>query len=231
MANKRGEIVFFANYYSSECKGFYFKTLDELREKAAKVEERTGCEEYEIEFIDGPTGSEKLWTAVLSTDTRVFDALETFLDKVVGLNAHDQAALYWILDQYGERDLDIALDKVDNEVRLFEGTVKDYAYELVDDIGIEGISNPEAYFDYEAFGRDAKMDLDADSEDDAAAFDMDDAEYGEQLVDDQGFANLGKDALSTYFDYDKFARDLELGGDVDEIEFAGTTWVVTNPHL
>lgn len=227
---KNGEIVFFANYYSAECKGFYFKTADELEERAKKLAER-GCEEYEIEFIDGPSGTEKLWSVVRKIAGDNTSALEVFFDDIVDMSEHDRAALVWVIESHGERDLEEAIEKVKDEVRLFQGTVKDYAYELIDEIGIEGINSPEAYFDYEAFGRDAKMVLDADNEDDAWAFELDDEEYGERLVDDLGWKGIGKDTRATYFDYDAFARALARSGDVDTIEFAGSEWVVTNPHL
>lgn len=49
--------------------------------------------------------------------------------------------------------------------------------------------------------------------------------YAESYIDDMGGpAELGKQTLEQYFDYDAFARDMRLGGDVTEFEFDGTTY-------
>jgi len=49
--------------------------------------------------------------------------------------------------------------------------------------------------------------------------------YAESFIDDMGGpAELGKQTLENYFDYDAFARDMELNGDVVEFEFAGQTF-------
>lgn len=51
--------------------------------------------------------------------------------------------------------------------------------------------------------------------------------YAEQLLDDLGtFTKDTPDILKNYFDYEAFARDLELGGDVYTIEASdGGIWV------
>lgn len=59
------------------------------------------------------------------------------------------------------------------------------------------------HFDYEQYGRDAKMDLDSDEE-----VTEDDAEYGHELVDQQGIDNLGDETLERYFDYDSYGNEL-----------------------
>lgn len=59
--------------------------------------------------------------------------------------------------------------------------------------------------------------------DDATLEDFEDAYRGDwdnledfaaELVDDLGYFHEAPDVLQTYFDYERFARDLELGGDV-----------------
>lgn len=37
-------------------------------------------------------------------------------------------------------------------------------------------------------------------------------------------------AIAAYIDYDKFANDCRIGGDLDEFEFKGTTYTVTNAN-
>lgn len=228
--------VLYANPYSG-ARGFTFESQAEFEQKMAKLRAR-GVEEVEVEFHDGDKAAQQLWDALAKrglVGLGAEDGFDAYFDRVLGLNEHDQAALFWLVEHYGwdakNGDLDEALAKVDDEVRCFEGDLEDYAHELIDDIGVENVSSPEAYFDYEQFGRDAKMDLDADSEDDAYAFDMSDQEYGEELVDNMGFDSIGKDNLSRYFDYEKFARDLDLGGDAHEFPFASKTWVCTNPNI
>jgi len=49
----------------------------------------------------------------------------------------------------------------------------------------------------------------------------------EELFDEIYLDGL-PDAVRTYIDYEKFARDCELGGDMSEFDFVGTTWTCTN---
>lgn len=89
---------------------------------------------------------------------------------------------------------------------------RDFAYEYIDSIGgIESaVSNPESYFDFESFGSDAKMDYSEEELEEMGYNELSDEELGEQLADEVGGANaLGEKILEMYFDYDKFARELE----------------------
>lgn len=50
-------------------------------------------------------------------------------------------------------------------------------------------------------------------------------DWAESYVDDQGGpAKLDKKTIEMYFDYDAFAHDTELNGDIHEFEFGGTTY-------
>ncbi len=49
----------------------------------------------------------------------------------------------------------------------------------------------------------------------------------EELFDEIYLAGV-PEAVRAYIDYEKFARDCELGGDMNEFEFNGTTWTCTN---
>lgn len=50
-------------------------------------------------------------------------------------------------------------------------------------------------------------------------------EYVERFVDDMGGPSaLGKKTLEQYFDYDSYAHDMELNGEVVEFTFGGTTY-------
>ncbi len=47
---------------------------------------------------------------------------------------------------------------------------------------------------------------------------------------DECYLHTLPDNLKYYFDYEKFARDCELGGDMCEFEYAGTTYTCTNSN-
>ena len=46
---------YYANLYSPEYTGFYFSDLDEYQAQAERMQAR-GCEEWEIDYIDGDLG-------------------------------------------------------------------------------------------------------------------------------------------------------------------------------
>ena len=56
----------FAQPYDISATGFYFQTLDECQEKAAKTKNDYGrpVEEYELQFIDGESIDAKLFEAL-----------------------------------------------------------------------------------------------------------------------------------------------------------------------
>jgi antirestriction protein len=53
--------------------------------------------------------------------------------------------------------------------------------------------------------------------------------YVEMLVEDCGLLDEVPENLRYYFDYEAFARDLELNGDVSGFQFAGRDW--TNERI
>lgn len=91
-------------------------------------------------------------------------------------------------------------------------------YYYVDSIGFRGLSNVENYFDYEAYGRDIRLEYypmdDGDPEtaeeywcgDERA----DDEEIGRAVVDQLGWDGVGKEAQERYFDYDAFGHDIQM---------------------
>jgi len=223
---KAGGIQLYANPYDISAKGWYFKDADDFD---AKYKKHLPVEEYEIEFIDGTREEADLFKAMGVNQGNVRE----FLDVIGQLdNEHDQAAFYYVVEQYPSKHKSDpegwaeALEKVEDEVRVMEGDSKAYAEEYIDNIGGVGQLDKktvEMYFDYEAFGSALEQDLNPDEEGDRYYLDMNDYERGEAYVDSIGFDSLGK-AAEEYFDMDKFARDLDLGGDVSEFVFAGKTW-------
>lgn len=91
-------------------------------------------------------------------------------------------------------------------------------YYYVDSIGFSGLSNVENYFDYEAYGRDIRIEYypmdDGDPEtaeeywcgDERA----DDEEIGRAVVDQLGWDGVGKESQERYFDYEAFGHDIQM---------------------
>lgn len=63
--------------------------------------------------------------------------------------------------------------------------------------------------------------------DDVALYDGPLIDAATQLFDDRYLAEV-PEAVRNYIDYEAFARDCQLGGDMYEMEFDGQTWTVTN---
>lgn len=206
------------------CRSFTFASLAEYEEKFAKISKR--CEELEIDLHEeGFPGAAELWKAF----TRRFSMaqLADWYDRVEPLRPEEKAALFHALEYKGIDDLDEALRWVDDEGRPFEGDTKAFAQDFADDQGSDFFTGKDAYFDFESFGQDLKFDLDADNEDDSRQLDMSDKDLGEEYVDSMGGVQaLGKETVERYFDWDYFARDLDIGGDTVEYEFAGQTWTI-----
>lgn len=95
---------------------------------------------------------------------------------------------------------------------------EEIGYYYVDEVGFEDTSTVENYFDYEAYGRDIRMDYypadDGDPEtageywcgDESAS----DEEIGRAVVGDIGWDGVGEDAQKRYFDYEAFGRDIQM---------------------
>jgi antirestriction protein len=198
----------YANPYAYEGKGFYFSSFDEYEKKA----EKSGLEEFEIDFIDGDDVEQKLFKGMKVNQSN----LEEYFDALDDLDEDDVIKLVILTDDMGY-DVEDAMDKLDDLVVYGEfDSDKDFAYEYVDGIGSLSDAlgdNIQNYFDYEAFGRDLRLggdldDPDADEDEEQWWEGMSDEEIGEHYADDLGWDGIGKNNLEQYFDWDKFARDL-----------------------
>ena len=135
-------------------------------------------------------------------------------------------------------------DDIDNFHEAYQGqfnSASDFAYDLVDNLGWEGIGqdNIDMYFDYDSFGRDLMMDYhmgDEDNEDsegnpedpdhyyDNEGYDMGEYESDDQVARDfvdsmGGVDQLSSDTARNYFDYDAFGRDLLISDYFEEDGF------------
>lgn len=71
------------------------------------------------------------------------------------------------------------------------------------------------------------LDQAMDKIEDVIIFEGDAKEAAEELFD-ECYAHTIPENLRFYFDMDKFARDLEIGGDFNEFQFNGSTYTCTN---
>ena len=95
----------------------------------------------------------------------------------------------------------------------------------VDSMGFNAMSNIEEYFDYEAYGRDVRIEyypVEAGDPETAEEYwcrdeRASDEEIGRAVVDQIGWEGVGKDAQERYFDYDAFGHDIQM-----DLEFVQT---------
>lgn len=88
----------------------------------------------------------------------------------------------------------------------------------VDSMGFNAMSNVEDYFDYEAYGRDIRIEyypVEAGDPETAEEYwcgdeRASDEEIGRAVVDQLGWDGVGKDAQERYFDYDAFGHDIQM---------------------
>jgi antirestriction protein len=172
-------ITLFAQPYSIEHTGFYFHDFDEWEEMFER-KEANGCEEFELQYIDGD--DEQTAFASIHEPTQAnIEEWFNLLGEWEVKNEMEQAAIVYLAEELNV-DINEAFEQVEGngeEPALMEGSVLDYAYEIVDDGGV-----------------------------------LDDVP-----------ANLRH-----YFDYESFARDLEISGEVATFDFRGTQYVVTNAN-
>jgi DNA repair exonuclease SbcCD ATPase subunit len=131
--------------------GFDFDSPEKFDAGMKKLLKR-GVEEVEIQFIDGDDEDAQLFATLDISQSQI----DQWYDDIEPLREHEKIALYVLSDRgYG---LDEALGKVD-DVHVFEGTVQEYAEERADDAGgpMQLFTNSESYFDFEAFGRDLRI--------------------------------------------------------------------------
>lgn len=143
------------------------------------------------------------------------------LESIVDDNKEEEfkAAMEYSGDFHDALDL-IANDSVVKISDEIQSSRMDEAigYYYVDSIGFSGLSNVENYFDYEAYGRDVRIEYypmdDGDPEtaeeywcgDERA----DDEEIGRAVVDQLGWDGVGKESQERYFDYEAFGHDIQM---------------------
>ncbi|MEW8119804.1 MAG: antirestriction protein ArdA [Candidatus Thiodiazotropha sp.] len=137
--------TFYAQPYSIDHTGFYFEDIAEYDAGMEKLNAK-GCEEVEIQFIDGDEHLSRLARSVgidQATITEWFDELDN-LDNM------ETDQLCFLLDR--GFSLDEAVTRYE-EVCIFHGPVEDYARELIEET-TDIPENLRHYIDYEAIARD-----------------------------------------------------------------------------
>ncbi|MBT3045013.1 MAG: antirestriction protein ArdA [Candidatus Thiodiazotropha sp. (ex Codakia orbicularis)] len=137
--------TFFAQPYSIEHTGFYFDSLEDFEAGMKKLNAR-GCEEVEIQYIDGECGHSRLAKATGLDQATIglwFEELEDF-------DSMETDQLCFLLDR--GFTLDEALTRY-RYVAIFYGAAEDYTRELIEDT-TDIPENLRYYIDYEAIARD-----------------------------------------------------------------------------
>jgi len=137
----------YAQPYSIDHTGFHFDSNEKLEEGMEKLNEK-GCEEVEIQFIDGDADQSSLFKAANINQSNI----SQWFDELEDITSDDSIKICYLLDYL---DLNDALNRYD-EVYLHYGTAEDYAQEVIE----ETTEIPESlqyYIDYKAIARDMKI--------------------------------------------------------------------------
>jgi hypothetical protein len=139
---------FHAQPYSLDHTGFYFDSIESF-EAGMKRLNAQGCEEVEIQFIDGEDHQAQLARLAEISQASIYRWFDTLddLDESAALQISFLLELGYTLDG--------ALERYD-EVCFFEGTAADYAYDLINET-TEVPEHLRFYIDYEAIARDMKI--------------------------------------------------------------------------
>lgn len=139
---------FYAQPYSLEHTGFYFDSIDKYEAGMKKLNTR-GCEEVEIQFIDGSDHLVQLANAANIHQGNV----PLWYEELEDLDETEATQLNFLLDcGYNLSD---AMERYE-EVCLHDGTAEDYAYDLIDET-TEIPENLRYYIDYKAIARDMQI--------------------------------------------------------------------------
>lgn len=210
--------------YNYRGQGFYiypfsFNSWDDFQDGLKESYENYPPEVEEWEFVDSD-GINDYCVDGIGIEEDNFDMLKEMGEygEEIGLD------IFQILEVASDLG-GVDKDYLEEAYRGMFDSVKDYAYELLDDIGISE-DMAESYFDWEHFGRELKWDFGEDMLVEEYGYtvseaqdlmDSRDSDFAEWYIEMIGsVTELGAETLKSYFDYDKFAKDLSY--DVTLIE-------------
>ena len=255
-ANPEGEFIYEVSEddgFPEEVEEIYFDDLDDLENQVARLSndrldssdlEGTVFERIKVNNKEDHVQYDLARYWRLHEGTEISDLVEFFEQwhKYLDLDEAQRRAYRYLVDDIGTDIGEVLENETYDDVIIFDGSAEEYAQELVDDIGFENLSNPQYYFDYEAFGRDLHIggDLTQPLLEDAEMYEEEgDEEQAEDLRGQieylEGLSNeemgryyvedvlgsldeLGKQTKERYIDYDALGRDMEAGGDIVEID-------------
>ncbi|QYZ64684.1 MAG: hypothetical protein HPY30_00960 [Gammaproteobacteria bacterium (ex Lamellibrachia satsuma)] len=139
---------FYAQPYSLDHTGFYFDSIETF-ETGMKCLKKQGCDEVEIQFIDGEDHLADLAKAANISQVNIYSWFEELDD----LDDTATQPICFLLD------LGYAVSEVlgrYEDVCLFEGSASDYAYDLINET-TEVPEHLRYYIDYKAIVRDMKI--------------------------------------------------------------------------
>ena len=123
---------FYAQPYAIDHTGFYFDSLESFEAGMEKLNQR-GCEEVEIQFIDGDDHQATLAKAAEINQANI----ALWFEELEDLDEHQTQQLYFLLDcGYSLED---ALDRYEG-VDIYQGTAADYAQEIIEETSLWRIS-------------------------------------------------------------------------------------------
>jgi len=136
-----------AQPYSIEHTGFYFDSIETFESGMEKLNQK-GCEEVEIQFIDGDDHHPGLFQAANIHQGNI----SLWFDELEDIASDDAIRVCFLLDFM---NLDEALNRFD-EVCLHYGTAEDYAQEIIEET-TEIPDNIQYYINYRAMAEDMKI--------------------------------------------------------------------------
>lgn len=140
---------FYGQPYSIAHTGFYFDSIEKFQDGMKRLKKQ-GCEEVEIQFIDG--GDDHL--AQLAKAANLHQgSIYLWFDDLEDLDETAAKQISFLLDL--GYNIDEVLDRYE-DVCLYEGKASDYAYDLINET-TEIPENLRYYIDYDAIARDMRL--------------------------------------------------------------------------
>lgn len=228
----------YAKYNSGSIEGAWLDLDDyDTYEEFIQAAKELHSDEADPELMFQDTENVPDWAySESSIDPKFFE----FMDLTSSWDDERAEGFKVFLDYYypgdsNKPEMDALVEEFEERFQGKWNSMEDFAMNLIDDIGgVDQVQNKEFYFDREMFVRDLGFegwnhaninDVEASPEDypqGEGVYDPDGEFAGydtiEDMVDswlDDGM--IGEEQLKNYFDYEKFANDLELGGDYNEV--------------
>lgn len=144
-----------------------------------------------------------------------FDTLEAFEAGMKALNARGAEEVE--IDYTDGDDYELF-----NAAGVHQGNIGEWL-ELLDTV--EDYQEPALFYLMDTCGESIQDAL--SHMDDVMVFEGNAQDYAHEYIEDTGMLDTLPEQLRYYFDYEAFARDMSLNGDVTECEYNGTTYTMS----